>query len=1209
MVLTSCHLNDCQYPICFNSTYPEICSGNGNCTAPNVCNCSSGFTGPKCEVPICFGLNANDPLSCNGKGYCVSKDICDCRTNHSGEQCQYHSCFSISANVSNVCNAKGSCISENNCSCYVGFYGQECQYYYCFDTPFNDTAVCSSHGSCVSTDLCLCHTEHYGIDCEYFITSFKARNRSIIALLSTNVTSIDIQLNSNYLTSLGRVEVSISNLIISIHILDVLTFIPSSVSLIVSSIPSTIPIIFITPNASLSLSLGSCNSIKIDLIASILPLRIEYSIQSLGASIDPRLEFYVSNSTMDKFEIPSTFLGYNTSYIITALVVDVFGSNTTTKDVILVPYPDLPDISVFSINKTISTIQDNNSIVCQAYYLCALVYYLKAMPQNDSQIKKDTKEIISSLALQVNTSNTEKMLIIEFLTSNASQLTSISLQNSLKLISELLSSNEILHVPVINALSASLSNIAETMVELNIQSQYYVSSLFYDIVTAKTPLALLPGEQVTTVASNYASASVICETSDSLTSKQYYLANSGVHLVMPSQFWQDNGTLFNQMTDNRRAFLKIVIFNYNPHHENAVNSTTIQQVSTQIASVTMYWDDGTLVEFVQLVEPLELFFPGNFSQRNSSFSCCYWDIANFTWSSQGCLLFKIVEEGIYCHCNHTTDFAIIETFAKIISPDISDTILDPEGIDGYKLFQFVPFIISVGITLLSMALIATYTLMVRICCPLLPRSNVVSPEKATVSQTLNWKDTFFGSSRLFTFSQKIFSILISSHIIMLSSSFAYYFGDSNHVAIGFTGFFFATEASFLYLKLILCSHNRTDPIRVHSSIENFLSTKPSLSELNDNVTSQKGIEEKTGFIPKKVLIVIIFQSLIGSLIFLFIVSSYILIPLSHTSIYNPLSAIFLLFQVIILIIAAGRAYLRYLYVLKDDIQQVYPKRNLLLLSMPSSCILIFIVLTISVLLPSLFGVEYIISSGILFLLIIAILLCHIFFIVNIRWIHQFAERYTESKNVLNHKEKLTKYKDDKAQANHQKTAEHDVENEEMKTQESDDIHTDSENGTEMNHLFRVNNTTALHPKPKQIVPVSNELTEVNKTFEKEGVETNFKYGKSQRSITKGLFAKEREIQIVDGFLSTMYSQESRFSPLFLSICYCCVVIIVTASILCSALLCMKLEHWQILGWIATLFSSLLATHVTQLYWICIRWIEPVFTQFLLYIVKLLHLKK
>jgi len=46
---------------------------------PRHCSCKLGYTGEKCEIPICKGILATDPKVCYSHGVCVDVDMCKCQ--------------------------------------------------------------------------------------------------------------------------------------------------------------------------------------------------------------------------------------------------------------------------------------------------------------------------------------------------------------------------------------------------------------------------------------------------------------------------------------------------------------------------------------------------------------------------------------------------------------------------------------------------------------------------------------------------------------------------------------------------------------------------------------------------------------------------------------------------------------------------------------------------------------------------------------------------------------------------------------------------------------------------------------------------------------------------------------------------------------------------------------------------------------------------
>jgi len=85
---------NCNYPICYAvlSTDITVCSGNGNCTSPNVCQCNSSYGSNNCQSPLCFGN-----LTCTSitRGTCTSPNVCQCNLPYTGVTCQLLECAGL----------------------------------------------------------------------------------------------------------------------------------------------------------------------------------------------------------------------------------------------------------------------------------------------------------------------------------------------------------------------------------------------------------------------------------------------------------------------------------------------------------------------------------------------------------------------------------------------------------------------------------------------------------------------------------------------------------------------------------------------------------------------------------------------------------------------------------------------------------------------------------------------------------------------------------------------------------------------------------------------------------------------------------------------------------------------------------------------------------------------------------------------------------
>ncbi|KAG2389477.1 hypothetical protein C9374_014037 [Naegleria lovaniensis] len=160
---------NCSTPICFGksilgSSLP--CSGHGACNFPNECTCSSNFVGRECEYPICYGFPSNDTVkSCSGNGVCVDFNNCSClEQKYSGPNCEIPICFGQMKE--NACSRHGTCIKPNVCECENSYTGLSCEIPICFGLPQNHSQACGGNGFCSKKDTCSCHEGYKGEQCK-----------------------------------------------------------------------------------------------------------------------------------------------------------------------------------------------------------------------------------------------------------------------------------------------------------------------------------------------------------------------------------------------------------------------------------------------------------------------------------------------------------------------------------------------------------------------------------------------------------------------------------------------------------------------------------------------------------------------------------------------------------------------------------------------------------------------------------------------------------------------------------------------------------------------------------------------------------------------------------------------------------------------------------------------------------------------------------
>ncbi|XP_065729501.1 fibrillin-2 [Phocoena phocoena] len=145
--------NQCIVPICRNSC------GDGFCSRPNMCTCSSGQISPTCgskSIQQCS-------VRCMNGGTCA-EDHCQCQKGYIGTYCGQPVC-------ENGCQNGGRCIGPNRCACVYGFTGPQCERDYrtgpCFTQVNNQMCQGQLTGIvCTKTLCCATIGRAWGHPCE-----------------------------------------------------------------------------------------------------------------------------------------------------------------------------------------------------------------------------------------------------------------------------------------------------------------------------------------------------------------------------------------------------------------------------------------------------------------------------------------------------------------------------------------------------------------------------------------------------------------------------------------------------------------------------------------------------------------------------------------------------------------------------------------------------------------------------------------------------------------------------------------------------------------------------------------------------------------------------------------------------------------------------------------------------------------------------------
>uniref|UniRef100_A0AAY5EYQ0 Fibrillin 2b n=1 Tax=Electrophorus electricus TaxID=8005 RepID=A0AAY5EYQ0_ELEEL len=147
--------NQCIVPICRNSC------GDGFCSRPNMCTCSSGHLAPSCGAAASAVQSCS--IRCMNGGIC-NEDSCTCQKGYTGGHCGQPVCES-------GCQNGGRCIGPNRCACVYGFTGPQCERDYrtgpCFTQVSNQMCQGQLSGIvCTKTLCCATIGRAWGHPCE-----------------------------------------------------------------------------------------------------------------------------------------------------------------------------------------------------------------------------------------------------------------------------------------------------------------------------------------------------------------------------------------------------------------------------------------------------------------------------------------------------------------------------------------------------------------------------------------------------------------------------------------------------------------------------------------------------------------------------------------------------------------------------------------------------------------------------------------------------------------------------------------------------------------------------------------------------------------------------------------------------------------------------------------------------------------------------------
>ena len=140
----------CDCDPCYGDFYcTELCSGTGNCTDADTCDCGfNGGRGDYCQLPGCSGWEEN----CGGNGECnAAEGTCTCLEGWKGDGCEQPDC-------PDDCNFRGTCntsLARPKCTgCDIGWMGKSCNEECNGIQDPMDSGICACLSSCNSGDSC-----------------------------------------------------------------------------------------------------------------------------------------------------------------------------------------------------------------------------------------------------------------------------------------------------------------------------------------------------------------------------------------------------------------------------------------------------------------------------------------------------------------------------------------------------------------------------------------------------------------------------------------------------------------------------------------------------------------------------------------------------------------------------------------------------------------------------------------------------------------------------------------------------------------------------------------------------------------------------------------------------------------------------------------------------------------------------------------------
>eukprot|EP01119_Soliformovum_irregulare_P010198 TRINITY_DN2498_c0_g1_i11.p1 TRINITY_DN2498_c0_g1~~TRINITY_DN2498_c0_g1_i11.p1 ORF type:complete len:573 (-),score=198.53 TRINITY_DN2498_c0_g1_i11:39-1757(-) len=131
---------------------------------------------------------------------------------------------------------------------------------------------------------------------------------------------------------------------------------------------------------------------------------------------------------------------------------------------------------------------------------------------------------------------------------------------------------------------------------------------------------------------------------------------------------------------------------------NPYASSSLIQVASAVVVITILDSDGNEIVIQDLQDDIVITVPLTGGSENGTAQCLYWDDDMLRWSDYGCHVIDVVDDLVFCGCNHLTEFALATTdftlatntpppqMSKLASSTMSNIVLFGSIVAGILVF-------------------------------------------------------------------------------------------------------------------------------------------------------------------------------------------------------------------------------------------------------------------------------------------------------------------------------------------------------------------------------------------------------------------------------------------------------------------------------------------------------------------------------------------